>query len=70
MIVEITSLITHPQRIPMSLITRYFTLIILALSLAFSANGYAEQAAPVNLADYQGVIKLACVGDSITVLLR
>lgn len=50
----------------MSLITRYFTLIILALSMAFSANGYAEQAAPVNLADYQGVIKLACVGDSIT----
>ncbi len=50
----------------MPLITRYFTLIILALSLAFSANSYAEQAAHVNPADYQGVIKLACVGDSIT----
>ena len=54
----------------MSYITRHLTLITVALVMAFSAHGYAEQAAPVNLADYKGVIKLACVGDSITEGLR
>ena len=50
----------------MFLIHRHAALFILALLMAFSANSYAEQAAPINLADYKGVIKLACVGDSIT----
>ena len=43
----------------MSFIARHLILITVALVMAFSVHGYAEEAAPVNLSDYQGVIKVA-----------
>ena len=47
------------------LITRRLSLALIAL-MALSAPIGAQDAAPVDVSAYKGVIKLACVGDSIT----
>lgn len=50
----------------MPLITRRFAILLLGIALAAPSIATAQEATPVDVAGYQGVIKLACVGDSIT----
>ncbi len=50
----------------MSPITRRLFVMLLGIALSAPSLDAAQESTPVNVADYKGVIKLACIGDSIT----
>lgn len=50
----------------MSRITRRFAALLLGITLSVPSMAAAQDVTPVDIAAYKGVIKLACVGDSIT----
>lgn len=50
----------------MSLISRRIAALLLGIALSAPSLDAVEKATPVDVTAYKGVIKLACVGDSIT----